>query len=184
MAHSLRRLLQKSKRLDEAVEAMRQSVAYLERTSVLAPKVAVYQDNLAYLSMELAGLLASAGRPKESDALYARSLNQFATLVKNNPLASQRLQAWANTYWAMANVFAPDGRAQDAQRLGAKSLAGLAANAETSRDVHSGLFLAMAHWHLGSKDKARKWYDQAVQWMEKNQPKNEELLRFRAEAEK
>jgi serine/threonine protein kinase/tetratricopeptide (TPR) repeat protein len=43
-------------------------------------------------------------------------------------------------------------------------------------------FLAMAHWQLGEKDKARQWYDQAVEWMDKNQPKNEELRRFRAEA--
>ena len=42
--------------------------------------------------------------------------------------------------------------------------------------------LAMAHWQLGHKEEARKWYDLAVAWMEKNQPKNEELCRFRAEA--
>ncbi len=30
---------------------------------------------------------------------------------------------------------------------------------------------------------ARKWFGQAVQWMEKKQPRNEELRRFRAEAE-
>ena len=40
----------------------------------------------------------------------------------------------------------------------------------------------MAEWQLGNKDEARKWYDQALQWMEKNQPQNEELRRFRAEA--
>jgi tetratricopeptide (TPR) repeat protein len=43
--------------------------------------------------------------------------------------------------------------------------------------------LAMAHWQLGKKVEARKWYDQAVTWMDKNAPKNEELRRFRAEAE-
>jgi serine/threonine protein kinase/tetratricopeptide (TPR) repeat protein len=43
-------------------------------------------------------------------------------------------------------------------------------------------FLAMAHWHLGGKDEARKWYDQGVRWMEKNKPAEEELRRFRAEA--
>ncbi len=42
--------------------------------------------------------------------------------------------------------------------------------------------LAMAHWQLGEKDKARQWYDRAVQWMDMHQPKNEELRRFRAEA--
>ena len=46
----------------------------------------------------------------------------------------------------------------------------------------NAFFLAMAHWQLGNKDEARKWYDRAVEWMDKNQPKNEELRRFRAEA--
>ena len=49
-------------------------------------------------------------------------------------------------------------------------------------DASDWFFLAMAHWQLGHKDEARKWYDKAVEWMDKNQPKNEELLRFRNEA--
>src|SRR5687767_3747973 len=40
----------------------------------------------------------------------------------------------------------------------------------------------MAHWQLGEKDKAREWHDRAAQWMDKHQPTDEELLRFRAEA--
>jgi eukaryotic-like serine/threonine-protein kinase len=47
----------------------------------------------------------------------------------------------------------------------------------------NAFFLALAHWHLGNKAEARKWYDQAVGWMAKNKPQDEELLRFRAEAE-
>ena len=46
----------------------------------------------------------------------------------------------------------------------------------------NAFFLAMAHWQLDEKDEAGKWYKQAVDWMEKNQPENEELGRFRAEA--
>ena len=49
-------------------------------------------------------------------------------------------------------------------------------------DSSDWFFLAMAHWHLGNKDQARSWFDQAVSWMDKNQPENEELRRFRAEA--
>ena len=49
-------------------------------------------------------------------------------------------------------------------------------------DSNEWFFLAMAHWQLGEKDKAREWYDRAVQWMDKNQPNNDELCRFRAEA--
>lgn len=49
-------------------------------------------------------------------------------------------------------------------------------------DAFDWFFLAMAHWRLNHQEDARKWYDQAVEWMEKNKPQDEELLRFRAEA--
>jgi Flp pilus assembly protein TadD len=56
-------------------------------------------------------------------------------------------------------------------------------------DAFDFFFLAMACWQLGQKDDARKWYKQAVGWVEKNKDalaKNaewtEELRRFRAEA--
>jgi hypothetical protein len=40
----------------------------------------------------------------------------------------------------------------------------------------------MAHWQAGQRDQARKWYAQAVDWMEKNKSQDEELRRFRDEA--
>jgi serine/threonine protein kinase/Flp pilus assembly protein TadD len=43
-------------------------------------------------------------------------------------------------------------------------------------------FLAMAHWQLGEREKARSWYDKGIDWMDKNMPKDEELRRFRKEA--
>jgi serine/threonine protein kinase/Tfp pilus assembly protein PilF len=48
--------------------------------------------------------------------------------------------------------------------------------------AYNAVFLAMAHWQLGDKELARKEYEQAIEWMEKK-PKNDELRRFRAEAE-
>ena len=57
-------------------------------------------------------------------------------------------------------------------------------------DAVDQLFLAMAHRKLGNPDEARKAYEQAVQWLEKNKEAlekdkglAEELRRFRAEAE-
>jgi hypothetical protein len=44
-------------------------------------------------------------------------------------------------------------------------------------------FLAMAYWQSGDQPKARQWLNQAVKWTQKYQQKNEELCRFRAEAE-
>jgi serine/threonine protein kinase/Flp pilus assembly protein TadD len=49
-------------------------------------------------------------------------------------------------------------------------------------DAFDWFFLAMTHWQLGHKEEARKWYGQAIVWMDKNQPKNEEFRRFRTEA--
>jgi hypothetical protein len=42
----------------------------------------------------------------------------------------------------------------------------------------------MASWQLGRKEEARKHYDHMVEWMEKNQPTNDELSRFRVEPER
>jgi tetratricopeptide (TPR) repeat protein len=44
------------------------------------------------------------------------------------------------------------------------------------------LFLAMARWQLDEKDRAREWHDKATTWMKDNKP-NDELTRFRAEAD-
>jgi uncharacterized protein HemY len=49
-------------------------------------------------------------------------------------------------------------------------------------DQDSWFFLAMAHARLGNEAKARTCFEQVNQWMDKNQPKNEELRRLRDEA--
>ncbi len=40
----------------------------------------------------------------------------------------------------------------------------------------------MAYSGLGEKEKARRCYDEGVQWMEKKLPDHADLRRFRAEA--
>ncbi|HEX8199404.1 MAG TPA: tetratricopeptide repeat protein, partial [Isosphaeraceae bacterium] len=49
-------------------------------------------------------------------------------------------------------------------------------------DATDWFFLAMARRRRHEEDRARSWYDKAVAWMEENQPNNEELRHFRAEA--
>jgi tetratricopeptide (TPR) repeat protein len=46
----------------------------------------------------------------------------------------------------------------------------------------SKCYLALAYNRLGNVEKARMWYDQVVQWMDKNGPQDEELRRLHAEA--
>jgi uncharacterized protein HemY len=70
------------------------------------------------------------------------------------------------------------------------------ATLETSMELRKGgdsfdwFLLAMAHWQLGDKEHARKWHEKAIGWIEKNQKqlqqnkqRDEELHRFRAEAD-
>jgi tetratricopeptide (TPR) repeat protein len=49
-------------------------------------------------------------------------------------------------------------------------------------DSNDFFFLAMAHGQLGRKGEAHQWYNKAIEWMGENQPKNEELIRYCAEA--
>jgi len=56
------------------------------------------------------------------------------------------------------------------------------ASLKSMRKAHGWFFLAMTYRQLGRASEARTWYDKAVAWMDSNAPKNEELLRFRAEA--
>src|SRR5262249_7514956 len=51
-------------------------------------------------------------------------------------------------------------------------------------DATEWLFTAMAHWQLGDKEEARKWYDKGVAWTKKNAPNDDELQRFQQEAAK
>jgi serine/threonine protein kinase len=44
-------------------------------------------------------------------------------------------------------------------------------------------FVAMNHWQLGDEPRAREMYHKAVEGMEKNNPDDPELIRFRAECE-
>ncbi len=49
-------------------------------------------------------------------------------------------------------------------------------------DAYDWFVLAMAHWKLDDKERARQWYDRAAQRMDQRKVANEELQRFRTEA--
>jgi tetratricopeptide (TPR) repeat protein len=58
-------------------------------------------------------------------------------------------------------------------------------NSDPRNSCNYAVFLAMAHWQLDHKEKARHWHDQAVQWIETHHldSTTDELSRFRIEAE-
>jgi Flp pilus assembly protein TadD len=47
----------------------------------------------------------------------------------------------------------------------------------------NALVLSMAHWQRGDQDEARRWYDQAMEWIKEHKPEDDDLPSFRAEAE-
>ena len=49
-------------------------------------------------------------------------------------------------------------------------------------DAGQWFCLALAHWQLGDKEEARRWYDRAVESMEKSPVLGDTLGRFRREA--
>ena len=160
--------------------------------------------------LELADSYAALGRCAEAAELYeetlappgnrtgaeyfdtARSMNNLAWLLATCPDAKVRNAGRAVELAKKAVERAPKQGAYHTTLGAAHYRAGAWSEAvaafEKSMELRQGgdsfdwFFLAMAHWRLGDKDKARKWYDRAVQWMDKNHPKNAELRRFRGEA--
>ena len=155
-AHSgLGLALWKQGKLDEAIASYRKAIE-------LDPEDAHAHNNLAWL-------LATCPEAKFRDAKRAVELAKRAV-----ELNRQEGDNWKTL--GVAHYRA--GSWKDA-------VAGLEKSMELGKGgaAYDWFFLAMAHWQLGKKAEARTRYDQAVEWMGKNQPKSEELLRFRAEAE-
>jgi tetratricopeptide (TPR) repeat protein len=158
--------------------------------------------NATYLR-DRAGAYAQLGRWQEALADFRRAvelptsgaadLNNLAWQLATSPDAALRQPARAVELARKAVKLAPnDGNS--ANTLGAalyragswqEAIAALEKSLLLSKGGYSTdyFFLAMAHCQLGNHAEARRWYDRAVQWMDKNAPKEAALLRFRAEAE-
>ncbi len=149
------------KKLDEAIAEYREALR-LEPDNTLARNV------LAGCLSNQAWLLATDAEPKKRDPGRALKLAKEAVGLADESGAWSALGAahyragnWKESLTALQ-------KSMDVRKGGAS---------------YEWFFLAMAYWQLDQKSEARVWYDKAVEWMEKYQPKSEELRRFRAEAE-
>jgi tetratricopeptide (TPR) repeat protein len=157
--------------------------------------------------------LLTRGRAHEALRDFTHALADYEQAVE---LDSKDAEAHNHLAWLLANWPEPALRKIDKAVLSARQAKGLEPdNGEywntlgialfrkgeceeavtvfgTSIDLRNGgdsfdaFFLAMAHWQLEDKEKARDWYDKAVEWMGKypwDGYQFEELCRFRAEAE-
>jgi tetratricopeptide (TPR) repeat protein len=137
------------------------AIACFKKAIELDPKNAQAHVNLA-------DILANAADPKFRDPVQA-----IAHAKKATELAPQFFMGWGN----LGEAYYRNGQWQQA-------IANLDKGLALYKSDHSEFFffLAMAHHRAGHKDEARKWYDKAIAWMDKNAPKDAALLRFRTEA--
>jgi tetratricopeptide (TPR) repeat protein len=179
-------------KLDEAIPFLRKTIALdpkhvrahfnlgqdLKQQGKLAEAIPCFQKaseldpQLFQAHNELAWIFATCADLKLRDPVEAVKLARQA--VK---LAPTDAGAWHVLGWAHYS----NGAWKDSIAAFRKSME--LDQAPKGGDSHQWFGLAVAQWKLGQREEARAWYGKAVQWMEKNSPKDEELLRFRAEAE-
>jgi protein O-mannosyl-transferase len=148
-------------------------------------------------------ILNRAGRVKEAIDHYleARWLDPENPAAYNNLAwiyATSPVEELRNPQRAVE--FAKEAIAKDPNRSGTFNTLGIAyyrvenwqeaiewlnqsASANGGGNAFDWFFLAMAHKQMGHDREARKCYDDAIDWMEKHAPRDEELQRFRNEAE-
>jgi tetratricopeptide (TPR) repeat protein len=195
-------LLKELGRLDEAEKAWEKAAACYSKAIELDPKNAmawgkrgwIYHSKLRQHDKALVDYCEAIKLdPKFVQALIDRGLayielHQYDKALDDlNKAIELDEKAGAHSFqgWAYGGHWTNLGVAHYRAGHWKEAIGALEKSMELGNTDHSvdWFFLAMAHWQLGQKEKARKWFDQAVQWMDKNRPKNEELGRFRAEAE-
>ena len=161
-------LLEDKGRFKEARDSFRHALSLSQDLMSKFPHWPSSQEILADVSNSLAWLMATCPdpqicRPEEAVNLARRAVelgpeqgNNWETLG----VAYYRTRSWDSAVKSL-------GKSSELKSGGAAS---------------TWFFLAMAHRQKGDRDQARQWYDRAAIWMEKNKPKDDELLRFRAEA--
>jgi tetratricopeptide (TPR) repeat protein len=127
-------------------------------------------DEAIRLDPKSAAVYADRGSTYQAKGDWGKALADFSKAVELQPKQA--------VYWR--RLVAAQYRA--GQWKAAVETLDKAMELRSGGDAFDWFFLAMAHWQLGHKDEARKWYDKAIQWMEQNKPADEELRRFRAEA--
>jgi Flp pilus assembly protein TadD len=154
--------------------------------------------------LELVRLLRERGRDGEAADVYRKAAtldpanpavcNELAWFLATDP-SSSREDAAEAVRFAKKAVDGERGSADYWNTLGVAhyrngeyrdAIVALKTAMGMRKGGHSfdWFFLAMSLWSEGDRDEARAWFKRAVEWMDENMPTNEELRRFRDEAER
>ena len=199
--------LQDAGRLEEAEVAFRQAMRVLKKPAAESPGSPERPGQLlsdTYAS--LGNLLAEAGRGPEATEAFRKALafppsdavgyNHLAWVLATCPderagdgrraveLARKAVELAPNDgeYWntlGAACCRTTDWKAA-IEALEKANALGVA----VAESISNASFLAMAHGHLGHKERARHWYERAVSLIEKYAPEDAHGRRLRAEMEK
>jgi tetratricopeptide (TPR) repeat protein len=182
-------------RLPEAETAFREAVSVFEGITADFPDLPADWHFLADSHRRLGRVLERNDKAKEAEQAYRQAIAVHEQRAAKFPDKPEFQYEWSLSYSDLANILAgrPDqgaywsalGAHQYRAGKWTEAVAALEKSSALPDGPHAGttaLFLAMAQWQLGNKDQARERYDEAVKWVEKNQPQDEQLRRLRAEA--
>jgi serine/threonine-protein kinase len=208
--HKQGELLQIDGRLPEAEQMFLRSLAVQEKVVAEWPTEPSYRVNLAIVHLRLAIARSLAGRRAEAESDFRRAVTLWDKLIADSPADPTYRQQLSLFLAAFPDAKLRDPRRaveliqpvlkqqpDDTRawitlgiarcRLGEWQSAIEALN--KSAQLRSGatrdewFYVAMAQAHLGQKEQARKSHERAVQWMEKNRPKDPELRHLREEVD-
>jgi tetratricopeptide (TPR) repeat protein len=182
-------------RLPEAEATYRQALSDIKTTfKDLEPLFDPGAPEAQVLS-GLARCRLAAGCVEEAEQLYRQALqlcadnsyvkDGWAWFLATRPDAEHRdprraVELSGGSTYSPVHLGVAQYRAGDWKAAAARL--GEYAQRKDGRNNGAGFFLAMAHWQLGEKDKARLRYQEACAWTDKCRPNDLELRRFRAEA--
>jgi serine/threonine protein kinase/tetratricopeptide (TPR) repeat protein len=195
--------------LAEARDSLKRSVDVLEDWMRRYPKTIGYREEAAAAWLSLGRLNLATGRQGEVETAFQRCIKLYEQLYLERPerapykttlaclfadcpveglrnppraieLAKQALESEPGASWLWVTLGAARYQLGEWKAAVAALETGLR---QKNPDICRGNFyLAMTCARQGDGDRARRSYEQAVRWMDANQPRNPDLVRLRAEA--
>lgn len=192
-----------------ALEAQSEAIENLQSLVQSMSSLPQNRDGLAWCYVRLGDLLRDMNKPAEATEAYRQSLEHRAKLADEFS-APEYLH---NLGWLLANCADEDLRKPDQAVAAARRATDLTPESSTywntlgvalyragkwddaivalrqAEQFRSNghaldwFFLAMAHWQKNEREKARKYSERAIQWMDQNVPDNLELRAFRTEVQ-